>query len=362
LNLEKTQQALEQSLSFLGDNVALRAGVLVLLAIILAKITDWIITRLLMVWARRTKTSFDDRLIQILHRPVFLSVLLVGLWLATLQLGLSERLYGFTTHTLLTIAILTWLIFAFRACTMLLDIFSALESRFEIVQPRTVSIFDQTTKILLVGGSIYALFLTWGIDVAALLAAGGIIGIAVGFAAKDSLANLFSGIFILADAPYQVGDFIVLDSGERGQVTQIGLRSTRILTRDDIEVTIPNAVIANAKISNESGGHWEKARIRVKVGVAYGSDIDHVREVLMGVARDNPDLDGNPEPRVRFRAFGESSLGFELMGWIRQPVLRGRVLDALNSEVYKRFEQENIRIPFPQRDVHLYPREDRPDK
>ena len=187
----------------------------------------------------------------------------------------------------------------------------------------------------------------------ALLAAGGIVGIAVGFAAKDSLANLFSGIFILADGPYQVGDFVVLDSGERGAVTNIGLRSTRLLTRDDVEVTVPNAVIANAKIINESGGPWEKARIRVRVGVAYGSDIDQVRRTLMEVARDNPDLDSDPEPRVRFRSFGESGLDFELLGWIHEPVLRGRVLDALNTEVYKRFQQENVEIPFPQRVVHL---------
>ena len=88
---------------------------------------------------------------------------------------------------------------------------------------------------------------------------------AVGFAAKDTLANLFGGIFILADAPYKVGDFVVLGSGERGEVTQVGLRSTRILTRDDVEVTVPNAMIANDTIVNESGGPWVKHRVRVRV-------------------------------------------------------------------------------------------------
>ena len=76
----------------------------------------------------------------------------------------------------------------------------------------------------------------------------------MGFAAKDTLANLFAGVFILADAPYKIGDFIVLDGGERGRVTKIGIRTTRILTRDDVEITIPNATIANSKIINESGG------------------------------------------------------------------------------------------------------------
>lgn len=351
--LDTVQEFLDRYLAFLGESAWLRAGALLVISIVAAKLADWFLTRMLLRWARSTATELDDDLIRITHRPVFLSVLLTGLWLVTTQLDLSPTLHRITVRSLLSIGVLTWVVFGFRACTMLLQILSSLKGRFRVVQPRTVSLFDQITKIVLAGGSIYLLFEIWGVNVGGLLAAGGIIGIAVGFAAKDTLANLFSGIFILADGPYQVGDFVVLDSGERGAVTNIGLRSTRLLTRDDIEVTVPNAVIANAKISNESGGPWEKARIRVRVGVAYGSDIDLVRQTLLAVARDNPDLDDNPEPRVRFRAFGESSLDFELLGWIHQPVLRGRVSDALHSEVYRRFQHEKIEIPFPQRVVHL---------
>ena len=93
-------------------------------------------------------------------------------------------------------------------------------------------------------------------------------------------------------------DFVNLDSGERGQVVKIGLRSTRLLTRDDVEVTIPNATIATSKIVNESGGPWEKERVRVKVGVAYGSDIDRAQAVLLDVAQLNPDVCRTPKPRL----------------------------------------------------------------
>ena len=112
------------------------------------------------------------------------------------------------------------------------------------------------------------------------------------------MANLFSGVFILADAPYKIGDFVVLDSGERGEVTHIGIRSTRLLTRDDVEVTIPNAVMGNTKIINESGGPHE-IQVRVQVGVAYGGDIDLVREVLMNIAEMAESVCDDPEPRVR---------------------------------------------------------------
>ena len=115
----------------------------------------------------------------------------------------------------------------------------------------------------------------------------------------------------------------------------------------------PNAVIANSKITNESGGPWEKERIRIAVGVAYGSDVDRVCEVLKATAKAQEHVCAAPEPRVRFRAFGDSSLNFELLCWIDEPVLRGRMVHALNLAVYKAFQRDGIEIPFPQRDVHL---------
>jgi small-conductance mechanosensitive channel len=204
---------------------------------------------------------------------------------------------------------------------------------------------------------VYGIMLSWHVDLTAWLASAGILGIAIGFAAKDTLANFFSGVFIVADAPYKIGDFIQLGSGERGMVTDIGIRSTRILTRDDIQITIPNATIANDKIVNETGGPEKMERVRVTVGVAYGSDIDKVREVLLDVAANSKYLLKEPAPRVRFREFLDSSLKFQLLGWIEVPVLRGRALDELNCAVYKAFAANGINIPYPQTDVHVHTRE-----
>mgnify|MGYP002332389765 FL=1 len=200
---------------------------------------------------------------------------------------------------------------------------------------------------------MYAVFLVWNIDLTAWIASAGILGLAISFAAKDTLANIVSGVFIMADAPYKLGDFIVLDSGERGVVRSIGIRSTRLLTRDDVEITVPNSIMGNTKVINEAGGRHEKFRIRVKVGVAYGSDIDKVHAVLLDVANGLTGICRNPAPRVRFRAFGDSSLDHELLCWVNKPVLRGKTLHQLNTAVYKRFTAENIQIPFPQRDLHI---------
>ena len=225
----------------------------------------------------------------------------------------------------------------------------------QFVQPSTLLLVDNLGKIAIFAGALYFFLLAWDINITAWLASAGIVGIAVGFAAKDSLANLFAGFFIMVDAPYKVGDFINLDGGERGRVTDIGLRSTRILTKDDMEITIPNSVIASSKIINESGGPSEKERIRISVGIAYGSDIDIVRNVLLDIAKSNPNVEEEPEPRVRFREFGESELSFQLLCWIAEPILRGRVVDELNSEIYRQFIEKGIEIPFPQRIIHMRP-------
>ena len=125
------------------------------------------------------------------------------------------------------------------------------------------------------------------------------------------------------------------------------------MTRDDIEITVPNSIIANSKIINESGGPHERERIRVNVNVTYGSDVEKVKSLLMEIADEADAVCKNPVPRVRFRAFQDSSLYFQLLCWIAEPALRGRVIDCLNTSIYKRFNEEGVKFPFPQRTLHI---------
>ena len=192
----------------------------------------------------------------------------------------------------------------------------------------------------------------FGLSVTAVFASAGIAGLAIAMAARETLANFFGGISLLLDRPFTTGNYIILDSGERGEVVDIGLRSTRILTRDEILICIPNSVITNVKIVNESAPA-PRFRIRIKIGVAYGTDVEQVEEILMKLARKNELAANNPAPRVRFRAFGDSSLDFELLCWARRPEEKGRLIHSLNKEIYNALNDANIVIPFPQRDVHL---------
>ena len=351
--LETVSTKLEPIFSILGPHPILQALAIVIVFWLLSRLVDKLLCGLVAKWVMRSKNTLDDSLVGILHRPVRITVLLIGLGVATIWLGLSEKLLFATLATLKTIAIFVWLVFLMRFTTMVLHYLSSQQGRFHVVQSQTVPLLKNLAIIVILAVAIYAVLLAWGINVTAWLASAGIVGLALSFAAKDTLANLFAGMSILADHPYKVGDFIMLESGERGQVTHIGMRSTRLLTRDDIEVTIPNGLIGNDKIVNESSGPYEKHRVRVKVSVAYGSDIDQVREILMAIADGRDDICEQPEPRVRFRRFGDSGLEFELLAWIEKPVLRGRILDALHQRVYKDFNDAGIEIPYAKQDVYV---------
>ncbi len=322
-------------------------------SIVAAYLVEFVFRKTLVAVAKRTETELDDMVVDALHHPVFLTVVLAGLGLATGRIGLSEGGQRFVFGSLKTVGILIWTGAILRVASAVLRALSRQAHRSTIVQPRTVPVFDMLAKVATIGGAIYFVFLAWEIDLTAWLASAGIVGIAVGFAAKDTLANFFSGIFIVADAPYKVGDWIVLDNQLRGKVTNIGLRSTRILTRDDVEITIPNAVIGNSKIVNEAGGPHVKQRIAIKVDVAYGSDVDRTREVLLGCTEGVEHVCIVPNPQIRFRAFGGSGLAFELLVWIDDPGVRGLVIDDLNTRVYKALGDAGIEIPYSKHDIYI---------
>ncbi|MEW8102815.1 MAG: mechanosensitive ion channel domain-containing protein [Candidatus Thiodiazotropha endolucinida] len=346
---------LEPLIVLFGNQPWVKGLIVLLIFIVLAKVVEWIVIPLVRRLTSHTSTHIDDLIVQYLRSPLFWTLALVGIVASSSMVGIEESVRSALVSFVLSVLILLWMLFAVRISKLLLSEASRRAKPNAMVRPQTLPLFTNIAAITIIIFAVYFMFQSWHVDMTAWLASAGIAGIAIGFAAKDTLANLFSGVFIMADSPYKIGDYVVLDDGGgiRGKVTHIGIRSTRLLTRDDVEVTIPNSIMGNSKVVNESGGPHVKYRIRVAVGVAYGSDIDQVRDVLMSVARESETVCDQPEPRVRFRAFGASSLDFELLCWVDNPELRGRVLDALNSAVYKRFLVEGIEIPFAKQDLYI---------
>jgi len=318
-----------------------------LLAIVLRSVIFWGLGQL----ANMTESLLDDDVLQYLRKPAFTSVLYFGLTLATnvAPLPFGKQLI---INILLSVIIGSWMRASILISTVLLDTLER-QDGFSLIEIRTKPLFDLTVKILTILVGSYLLLLIWGINPLGWLASAGIVGIAIGFAAQDTLANVFSGFFIVADAPYKIGDYITLDTGERGLVSRIGLRSTRLLTRDDVEITIPNGVIASAKIVNESGGPYLKIRVPIAFGVAYGSDVDQVSEVIQTIAESHPSVCEQPKPLVRMRAFGASSLDFDLLVWIEDPQYKGSISHDLLVEIYKAFGREGIEIPYSKQDLYI---------
>ena len=351
--MQKLLGTMNASLEFLGDHVYLKALFVLLIAFTLARLISFLLSRLLGGLVKHGFHHLHESITRLLRAPLYWTVIAIGLLLA-LELASPPAQWIFALRAIiLSLLLVAWSTFAVRITRVIMQNMSSRQGVGHVIRRHTLPLFNNIALVTVIAIAVYLFFHIWNIDMTAWLASAGIVGIAVGFAAKDTLANLFAGAFILADAPYKIGDYIVLENTQRGKVTNIGLRSTRILTRDDVEVTVPNSVIGNSSVINESGGPHVKYRVRVPIGVAYGSDIDLVRKVLMDIAEANDQVCREPEHRVRFRNFGPSALEFELLCWIEDPELRGRAVDALNCAIYQKFIDNHIEIPYAKRDVYI---------
>jgi MscS family membrane protein len=214
----------------------------------------------------------------------------------------------------------------------------------------TMALVSNLFTVLLIIAGCFVMLRIWSLDLSPLLASAGLVTAISALAARDALSDFFGGITIFLDRPYHIGDYVVLNSGERGEVVSIGIRSTRIRTRDDVFVSVPNSVMVSAKIVNESS-FLPQYRVRCRLGVAYSSDLSEVEKVLLDSVKANPHILRDPEPRVRFRAFGEWSIEVELLVWIKDPRDRGLVRDELIRSIQQTAREGKLEIPFPQQEV-----------
>lgn len=340
-------------LSFLGPAPILQILAAVAGFLLVAVAVDVIASALLRRAFRQWPAQSGEQLVRAARQPVFSSILLLGLLVALSAFALGDGIERRLDAIVDTLLILIWVVFGVRATGVILAGLGRRQPPPAFAQPTTATLMRNTVVVMLGLAGIYGILLAWDVNVTGLVASAGILGLALSFAAQDTLGNLIAGISILTDKPYGIGDYIVLDSGERGAVTHIGLRSTRLLTRDDVEVSIPNGVMGKAKIVNESGSPQRKYRLRVPISVAYGSDIDQVMALMLAEAAAHPQVCRDPHPRMRLRQFGSSGLEFEMLCWIEDPANRGLVLHELNCSLYRVFGREGVVLAIPQQEIHL---------
>lgn len=195
-----------------------------------------------------------------------------------------------------------------------------------------------------------------GFDLGSLAIMGGALGVGIGFGLQNIFSNLISGIIILLEKTLKVGDFVDLESGVMGRVAEINMRYTRIITNDAVDVLVPNSEFINGRVVNWTFGDSLR-RIRVPFGVAYGTNKETVRDVVLAAARaiDDTVEDAAHQTEVWLVSFGESSLDFELLVWVGESGVRapGRMLAKYLWAVETALSGAAIEIPFPQRDLHV---------
>ncbi|MEZ5399120.1 MAG: mechanosensitive ion channel [Bryobacteraceae bacterium] len=193
---------------------------------------------------------------------------------------------------------------------------------------------------------------TAGVNLSSLAVLGGALGIGLGFGLQAITNNFVAGLILLFERPIKMGDRVEID-GLNGIVVRIGGRSTWVRTNDNIVIVIPNSDFITNRVINWTAND-SKVRFRLPVGVSYGSDPAHVREILVAVAVANKDVLATPPPDLMFVGFGDSSLDFELRVWTENRVQTYPVLKSdLYFAIFEAFRKAGIEIPFPQRDVHI---------
>lgn len=217
--------------------------------------------------------------------------------------------------------------------------------------PAQLAVGTITRYLIIVLGFLMILQIV-GIDITALSVLAGAVGIGVGFGLQNVTSNFISGLIILIERPIKVGDRIVV-AGIDGEVLSIGARSTVIRTNDDIAIIVPNSKFISEEVTNWSFDN-NAVRFRIPVGVAYDTDLNLAKKVLIEVGNENEDVVKEPPPSVRLINFGDSAINLELRIWSKSRLQRkGYLISNLNFAIWEKFGANNIEMPFPQRDLHL---------
>jgi len=207
------------------------------------------------------------------------------------------------------------------------------------------------TQYVLTFLGLIVLLQTSGLDLRSLAIFASVVGVGIGFGVQNIANNLISGLIITLERPIKVGDFVKVGE-QMGTVKRIGARSTEIYTLDQVSIIVPNSRFLESEVVNWSYGN-PVSRLLIPVGVAYGSNIQHVQAALLEAARSHPEVLVRPQPQVWFLAFGASSLDFDLRVWVGDPKKQFRIKSDLNYRIEAAFRRYNIEVPFPQHDINV---------
>jgi small-conductance mechanosensitive channel len=327
------------------------------LVLLITLAAGWLIRRFLFRALERhaasTKTQIDDILVHTLRGPFMIWMLILGVHLGVQSSRLPPAVLHLSARILLILWIISLTIASARLAGYLVRYYGG---QLQSALPVT-SLTENLARLLVATVGILILLNAVGVEITPILAGLGVGGLAVALALQNTLSNLFAGFYVSVAGQIRVGDYIKLNSGEEGFVTDITWRSTVIRALANNLIIVPNSKLAEAVVTNY---HLPEKRmsLSIPVGVSYDSDPDHVERVLLEVAQsaaqEIPGLLAEPAPVVRFiPGFGDSSLNFTLICQVAEFTDQYVVQHELRKRILKQFRQEGIEIPYPMRTIQI---------
>jgi len=336
------------------SNPWLRALTVIVMIFVVLKIIVFVIQKIILKVTSKTKNKIDGELVNRMSSPFTILIILIGLRIALLELQFSDELVLVFSKILFSFILLVVAYLAYLIVDLvLLGILQKVMLRVSKYTGQALfSLFQGIIKVVVFAIAIIYILQIWGIEIGPFLAGAGIAGIAVAFAMQESLSNIFGGVSMILDKSIKVGDLVYLDSDTKGKVVKIGLRSTWIRTFDNELMIVPNGKVASNKIQNVALPE-PKTRIVVPFSVAYGSDVNEVKKLVLTEIKKLKYFVDNPAPAVRFLEMGDSSLNFKAYLYIDSFENKLISVDEANTRIYNILNKNKIEIPFPQRDVHI---------
>ncbi|MBC7963207.1 MAG: mechanosensitive ion channel [Steroidobacteraceae bacterium] len=320
----------------------------------------WMLSQLVVMilnkWGKRltsfTSTDLDDRIMERAVPYVSRLFFILGVYLAIRSMPLNEKLVNIASGLLYIILVVIVFKLIYDALNDLINWYVAgqQETSRAAMSRQMLPVAEKIVSLFLMATALIIILKHFSYDIFSLVTALGIGSLAIGLAAKDTLANMISGFTLMLDRPFRIGDRIQLSGGQIGDVADIGLRSTKIKTLDNQLLVIPNSDLCNTMLINQAFPD-NRAKGRINIGVSYGSDVERVKELLVTTAREVDEVLVDPLPESYFTSFGDSSLNMALFFWVEDYARLFAVTDKINTLIIRRFKEHEIEIPFPTRTV-----------
>ncbi len=343
--------ALADMLSPYLENPWIQSLGIFILSLVLTVVARWSLGFVLLGLAQKTKTEVDDILIRVAKKVVTYSIPVIGMMVALTPLALQTSIPERILFSFLVVLLMH------GAISLVDDMSKLLEKTW---LKRTASTLDKgllpllrktvKTSVAILG--VLIILGKWEVQIAPLLGALGIGGLAIALALNSSLSNVFAGIQLLLDRSVNVGDKVQLESGELGVLLDIGLRTTMMQTYDNEVISLPNSQLANARIKNYTKPD-ASIRVSVNFAVAYGSDVAEVKRIVLDAISQLDDILQEPGPQVLFLNMGDFSLDMSARVWVDYYGKQFAKKLEMTELIYNTLNESGIEIPFPTRTVYM---------